>query len=130
MAVWDNVVLPCTDAADDTDRTAALLRTNTMASFASQHLACTGGCPANFSNQIVASDGLHCIDREQELFGSSLDFKLPTGSPYQGYGADIDTLRNVQGRVYDVTVTPTASSATISYRAPDAAACFVDFGTD
>ena len=24
----------------------------------------------------------------------------------------------------------TASSATISYRAPDAAACFVDFGTD
>ena len=130
LAVWDNVVVPCTDFAEDLDRRAALLRLNSMASFANQHFACTGGCPANFANQVVASDGLHCVDREQELFGSSVDYKLPTGSPYSGYGADLDALRSAQGRVYDIAVSPTANSATIDYLAPDAATCFVDVGTD
>ena len=130
LAVWDNVMLPCTDFAEDLDKNATLLRINTMASFAAQHFACNGGCPASFANQIVGADGLHCRDREQELFGSSTDFRLPGGSPYAGYGVELDTLRNEQGRVYDVSVTPTASSATLTYRAPDAAACHVDFGPD
>jgi hypothetical protein len=130
LALWDNVVLPCTDASEDLDRSAALLKKNSVASFASSHFSCAGGCPANFVNHIVASDGLHCIDREQQLFGTSLDYKLPAESPYLSYGADIDALRAAQGRVYDVQVIPTASSATISYRAPDAAACSIDFGTD
>jgi hypothetical protein len=101
-----------------------------MASFAASHLACSGGCPSNFVNQIVASDGLHCIDREQQLLGARLDYGLPSGSPYAGYGADLAVLKVAQGRVYDVHVVPTPIAATISYRAPDAAACYVDYGTD
>ncbi len=130
LAVWDNVVLPCTDFAEDLDREATLLKTNTMASFSAQHFSCTGGCPANFSNQIVASDGLHCLDRMQELFGSSTDFRLPPSSPYTGYGADIDAIRVSQGRVRDVAFSVTPISATLTYEAPDADACFVDFGED
>ena len=130
LALWDNVVMPCTDAAEDLNRESALLKINAMASFATSHLACTGGCPSNFVNHIVSSDGSHCKDREQQLFGASTDYSLPAGSPHQAYGADIAALRVAQGRVYDVKVATTPISATISYLAPDAAACYIDYGTD
>ncbi|MCB1018344.1 MAG: fibronectin type III domain-containing protein [Bryobacterales bacterium] len=130
LALWDNVVMPCTDIAENEDREAALLKVNSMASFAANHLACAGGCPPNFVNQVTSTDGMHCKDREQSLFGSSTDFRLPSGSPYSSYGADIDAIHAAQGRVYDVAVSANAISATISYRTLDAAACFVDLGTD
>jgi hypothetical protein len=130
LALWDNVVMPCTDSSDDLDRASALLKVNSIASFASSHFACSGGCPPNFANQITSTDGSHCLDREQQVFGSRSDFTLPPGSPYAGYGADLDALHAAQGRVYDVDVVPTAISATLSYRAPDSAACFVDYGKD
>ncbi|MEZ5363228.1 MAG: hypothetical protein R2748_13020 [Bryobacterales bacterium] len=130
LALWDNVILPCTDMSEVLDREAALLSVNTMASLASSHLACTGGCPPNFVNHVVSSDGVHCKDREQELFGASTDYRMPSGTPYPSYGADIDAIRAAQGRVYDVAVAANAISATISYRALDATACYVDVGTD
>ncbi len=130
LALWDNVMMPCTDATDDLDRRAALLKVNSVASFAASHFSCPGGCPSNFVNLNTSSDGLHCLDREQQVFGASREYRLPAGTAYPGYGADLDALEAAQGRVYGVKVAPTASSATITYRAPDAAACFLDYGTD
>ena len=130
LALWDNLLLPCTDASDDLSRDAALMRVNSMASLATAHLACAGGCPSNFTNQIPFSDGQHCKDREQQLFAAETGYRLPAGSPYSAYGADIDAIRAVQGRVYDVQVAATPISATITYQAPDSAACFVDYGPD
>ena len=60
------------------------------------------------------------------------DSQAKAGSRPEGLdaGANIDTLESAQGKVRNVRLQSGTTSATLSYIAPDSAACFVDYGTD
>lgn len=130
FSVWDNVAVPCLDDAK-LPFEAASKSTNNVNNTANSDFSCSGGCPSNFSTQIVGANGQNCRTRQALVFKERMDYGRPANPAYPGYGVDADQLWDKIGLVRDLKVEPgPVGTATFTYRAPDTAACWIDYGQD
>lgn len=128
---WDNVIIPCATDTVTTDLEAEMKQTNGIHAEAQSRLSCDGGCPSNFNNAIIGGAGQTCLDRQAAHFAERMDYGRPAGGAFPNYGADVEGLRDAMGLVTSLDVdTSLETTITLTYQAPDSAACYVDFGLD
>lgn len=128
---WDNVAIPCVDNTSSSQFDLQMRTVNNEWAQANTDFACEGGCPSNFNTEIIGGANQTCLSRQAAFFKENMDYGRPTQPDFPDYGADIEELRDVMGLVRDLKVDLSLETTiSISYRAPDSAACYVDYGVD
>ena len=128
---WDNVAIPCVADTIAASMEAEMKKVNNMATDAASDFSCSGGCPANFNTEIIGGANQTCLTRQAAFFKERMDYGKPAATDFPGYGVDVEELRDAMGVVRDLTVEIVfETNARITYRAPDSAACYVDYGFD
>ena len=131
----DNVVIPGVrnTAADSSYTTTNPSITFTQPACAAYYAGFAGatclGSPAgnDTANERLAAIGFY--DPVNRNLNLRFDSPAKAGSRMDGLdaGADLNALESAQGKVRNLRVEAGANSATLSYIAPDAAACFIDY---
>ena len=135
----DNAVIPGvkdTSAVSNYDSTSTYLESYSQpecvdyyAGFTRTTCFGSGAASETANKRIAAVKFFDSTGRDLRL---RFDSQAKAGARPEGLdaGANIDILESAQGKVRNVRLQSGTTSATLSYIAPDSAACFVDYGTD